>query len=155
MNKVKTKNSKEFSCQNRKCKRFFRPKTSDLQNKKRLHRNCKGFSGQNRKCKRFFRPKTGVSPPSKKKVFLSKTSRNAMSVHKSTDLGLHLHSSSPEPVYFFGEQSSLWGAQFSFREAHAVIWGARPRYAHPRCAGSAFMQTLPIEIQPMINIMRV
>ena len=39
-------------------------------------------------------------------------------------LGLDLHSSNLEPVNFFGAQSSLGGAQ-------AVIWGARPRNAHP------------------------
>ena len=32
----------------------------------------------------------------------------------NTNLGLDLHSSSPEPVNFFGAQSSLAGAQFSF-----------------------------------------
>ena len=31
-----------------------------------------------------------------------------------TNLGLDLHSSSPEPGNFFGAQSSLGGAQFSF-----------------------------------------
>ena len=34
-----------------------------------------------------------------------------------------MHSSSPEPVNFFGAQSSLGGAQFSFEGAQAVIWG--------------------------------
>ena len=33
-----------------------------------------------------------------------------------TNLGIDLHSSSPEPINFFGAQSSLGGAQ-------AVIWG--------------------------------
>ena len=42
-------------------------------------------------------------------------------------LGLDLHSNSPEPINFFGAQSSLGGAQFSFG-------GARPRNA-PRVAG--------------------
>ena len=42
---------------------------------------------------------------------------------KNTNLGLDLHSSSPEPVNFFGAQSSLGGAQFSFGGAQAVIWG--------------------------------
>ena len=45
----------------------------------------------------------------------------------NTDLGLDLHSSSPEPIHFFGAQSSLGGAQFSFG-------GARPRNA-PRGGG--------------------
>ena len=45
-------------------------------------------------------------------------------------LGLDLHCNSPEPVYYFGAQSSLGGAQFSFGGAQfsfggaqAVIWG--------------------------------
>ena len=37
-------------------------------------------------------------------------------------LGLDLHSSSPEPINFFG-------VQFSFGGTQAVIWGARPRNA--------------------------
>ena len=38
MNKVKTKNSEAFSDRNQKFKRFFRPKTGDLQTKKKgLH----------------------------------------------------------------------------------------------------------------------
>ena len=43
---------------------------------------------------------------------------------KNSILGLDLHSSGPEPVNFFGAQSSLGGAQLSFG-------GARPRYAPP------------------------
>ena len=35
MNKVKTKDSKGFSRRNREFKRFFRPKTGDLQKKKK------------------------------------------------------------------------------------------------------------------------
>ena len=54
---------------------------------------------------------------------------------KNTNLDLDLRSRSPEPVNFFGAQSSLGGAQFSFGGAQAVSWGARPRYA-PRGAGS-------------------
>ena len=37
INKVRSKKSKGFSGQNRKFKRFFRPKTGDLQKKKGLH----------------------------------------------------------------------------------------------------------------------
>ena len=51
-------NPKTFSGRNHKFKRFFRPKTGDLQ-KKGLRRNPKAFSGRNHKFKRFFRPKTG------------------------------------------------------------------------------------------------
>ena len=51
------RNPKAFSDRNWKFKRFFRPKTADLQ-KKGLRRNPKAFSGRNQKFKRFFRPKT-------------------------------------------------------------------------------------------------
>ena len=52
-------NPKAFSGRNQKFKRFFRPKTADLQ-KKGLRRNPKAFSGRNQKFKRFFRPKTAT-----------------------------------------------------------------------------------------------
>ena len=73
-------------------------------------KDWKRFSGRNRKFKRFFRPKTDD---------LQKK-RSA----KYTNLGFDLHSSSPEPVNFFGAQSSLGGHKQSFG-------GARPRYAPP------------------------
>ena len=51
-------------------------------------------------------------------------------------LGLDLLSNSPEPVNFFGAQSSLRGAQFSFGGAQAVIWGGTaPECPPPRGAG--------------------
>ena len=46
-------------------------------------------------------------------------------------LGLDLHSNSPEPVNFFGAQSSLGGAQFSFGGHKQSFGGARPRNALP------------------------
>ena len=50
-------------------------------------------------------------------------------------LGLDLHFNSPEPVNFFGPQSSLGGAQFSFGGAQAVIWGGHGPGMPPRGAG--------------------
>ena len=41
----------------------------------------------------------------------------------NTNFGLDLHSSSPDPINFFGAQSSLGGAQFSFGGAETLIWG--------------------------------
>ena len=56
-----------FSGQNRKFKRFFRPKTGDLPKKKKkkkgLHQNTTAFSGRKQKLKRFFRPETATFPP--------------------------------------------------------------------------------------------
>ena len=48
--------------------------------------------------------------------------------------GLKLHSSGNELVTFFGAQSSLWGAQFSFGGVQAVIWGGTATKC-PRGAG--------------------
>ena len=55
MNKVKTKDLKGFSGRNRKFKRFFRPKTGDLQKKRVFIPK----TYRNRQFKQFFRPKTG------------------------------------------------------------------------------------------------
>ena len=55
---------------------------------------------------------------------------------KNTNLGFELRSRSPETVNFFGAQSSLGGAQFSFGEHKQPVGEAWPRYA-PRDAGSA------------------
>ena len=74
INKVRSKKSKRFSGRIRKFKRFFRPKTDDLQ-KKRSSLKLQGI----------FRPKTGDLP--KKKAFISKTSQNLVSVHKIHKLG--------------------------------------------------------------------
>ena len=75
---------------------------------------------------------SGVSP--QKTVMISGVSQKKChdircQSAKNTNLGLDLHSSSPEPVNFFGAQSSLGGAQFSFG-------GSTARYA-PRGAGFA------------------
>ena len=56
----------------------------------------------------------------------------------NTNLGvsvLDLHSNSPESVNFFGAQSSLMGAQFSFGGAQAVIWGGTAPQCPPVAPG--------------------
>ena len=50
-------------------------------------------------------------------------------------LGLDLHSNSPQPVNFFGAQSLLGGAQFSFGGHKQSFGRARPWNAPPRGAG--------------------
>ena len=54
---------------------------------------------------------------------------------KNTNLGLDLHSSSPEPVNFSGAQSLLGGAQFSFGGNKQSFGGHGPGMP-PRGAGS-------------------
>ena len=66
-----------------------------------------------------------------KKQFLLANSR-AVNTNLGV-LGLDLHSSSPEPVNFFGTQFSLGGHNFRLG-AQAVIWGGTARNA-PRGAG--------------------
>ena len=57
--KIRWSPKKAFSGRNHKFKPFFRPKTGDLQKKRKgLRRNPKAFSGRFHKLKRFFRPKT-------------------------------------------------------------------------------------------------
>ena len=69
MNKVRRKDSKKFSCRNRKFKRFFRSKTGDLQKKKKIFSkiardfpaeigNSSGFSGR----KQMISKKKGLHP---------------------------------------------------------------------------------------------
>ena len=129
MNKVKSKNCMRFSGRNRKFKRFFRPKTRDLK-KKGLHCNFKGFSDQDRKFKRFFRPKTG-DLKKKKRSSSQKRRKIRCQYTKNTNLGLDLRSRSPEPVNFFGVQSSLGGHNFRLGGHKQPVGGARPRYAPP------------------------
>ena len=95
INKVKTKDSKGFSGRNRKFKRFFRPKRDDLRKEKGLHRFCGGFSGRRQVISKKNRPS------SQKRLEIRCQSK------KNTNLGLDLHSNSPEPLNFFGAQSAL------------------------------------------------
>ena len=120
MIKVKTKNSKGFSGRNHKFKRFFRPKTGDLQKKKRL---------SSQKCHEILCQSTKIT-----KIPLA-----------NTNLGLALHFSCPKPVNFFGAQSSLGGAQFSFGENRQSFGGARPRNA-PRGAGPDCTETITTQL---------
>ena len=80
--------------------------------------------------------KSGESTKTTKKQFLLANSR-AVNINLGV-LGLDLHSSSPEPVYFFGHSPRLGGGIIFVWGAQAVIWGARPRNA-PRGAGPAYV----------------
>ena len=82
-------------------------------------KDSKRFSGRNRKFKRFFRPKTGDLQ--KKRSSSQKRHEIRCQSTKNTNLGLDLHSSSPEPVNFSRAQSSLGGAQFSFGGSTAPV----------------------------------
>ena len=108
---------------NQRFKGIFRPQSevqavfpaenrwSPKKKKIRLHWNCKGFFGQIRKFKRFFWLKTG-DLQKKKRCSSQKRHDIRCQSTKNTNLGLDLYSSSPEPVNFFGAQSSFGGAQF-------------------------------------------
>ena len=94
MNKMRSKDSKGFSCRNRK-QVISKKKSSSSQNRHEIR--CQST--------------------------------------KNTTLSLDLHSSSPEPVNFFGAQSSLGGAQFSFGAARAVISGSTAPVCPPVAPG--------------------
>ena len=106
MNKVKTKDSKGFSGQNRKFKRFFRPKTGDLQKKKRS------------------------SSQKSYEIRCQSTKSTKITVANS-----NLHSSSPEHVNFFGAPSSLGGHNFRLG-GHKQSFGGHGPGMPPRGAGS-------------------
>ena len=71
---------------------------------------------------------SGVNPQ-KQTVFIAKSTKKHFLFTNSEVItsilgvsGLELHSSSTEPVNFFGAQSSIGGAQFSLGGVQAVIW---------------------------------
>ena len=71
--------------------------------------NSSGFSGR----KQVISKKKGSSSQKRHKIWCKSS--------KNTNLDLDLCSKSPDPVNFFGAQSSLGGAQFSFgRNKHSV-----------------------------------
>ena len=98
-----------FSNRNHKFKHFFRLKTGDLQKEKK---GLKVFTGL---LKDFPAEITNLNIFSGRKRVISK---------KAPIWGLGLHFSSPEPVNFFGAESSLGGHKESFG-------GTRPRNAPP------------------------
>ena len=129
--------------ESQKFKGIFRPKTGDLQKKKKKNvfteiqrdfaaeiRNSNSFSGR----KQVISKKRKRSSSQKCHEIRCQSTKITKIPLANTILGLDLHSSSPEPVNFFGAQSSVGGAQFSFGVAQAIIWGARPGNA-PRVAG--------------------
>ena len=106
----------------------------DEMNKMRSKKS-KGFSGRNRKFKSFFRPKTDDLRKKKRSASPKRHKIRCQST-KNTNLDLDLRSRSPDPVNFFGAQSSLGGAQFSFGGHKHSVGGHGPRMP-PRGAGSA------------------
>ena len=103
MNKVKIKNLEGFSCRNQKFKRFFRPKTGDLQKKKGLHPKNVIKSGVIRK----YRWQTSIWAP--------------------------LCTSEAPDLLIFSEHSPRLGGEHNFRlGGHKQSFGgARPRNAPP------------------------
>ena len=100
--------------------------TLDQMNKVKT-KDSKGFSGRNRKFKQFFRPKKRSSFQKRHEIRCQYT--------KNTNLGLDLHSSSPEPVNFFGAQSSLEGHNFCLGGTTSHL-GEHGHGMPPRGAGS-------------------
>ena len=127
MNKVKTKNSKGFSGRKQVIskKRKKNVVTEIQRDFAGEIRNSNSFSGR----KQVISKKRKRSSSQKCHEIRCQSTKITKIPLANTILGLDLHSSSLEPVNFFGAQSSVGGAQFSFGRAQAVIWGARPRNA--------------------------
>ena len=95
-----------------------------------------GFSGRNQKFKQFFRPKTGELRKKKKKgihpknVMKYEIRCQSTKITKiplaNTNLGLDLYSRGPEPVNFFGAQSSLGGHNFCLGVTSSRLGGHGP-----------------------------
>ena len=93
--------------------------------------DLKGFFGRNRKFKRFSGRKQVIS--GKKKSSSQKcheircqSSQFTKIPVANTNLGLDLHSNSPEPVNFFGVQSSLGGTIFVWGGTSSHLGGHGP-----------------------------
>ena len=126
---------------------LLRPKTGNLLKKKVFTEILRDFPAEIKNSNGF----------SVQKQMISKTKRSSsQKCHQircqstnitkipvvNTNLGLDLHSSIPEPVNFFGAQSLLGGAQFSFGGAQAVIPGGTAPECPPLAPG---LSRLPSE----------
>ena len=137
---MRSRESKGFCGRNRKFKRFFRPKTGDLQKKKGLHRNYKGFPAEIANSSVFSGRKQMISKR-KKRSSSQKRHKIWCQSTKNTNLDLDLRSRSPDPVNFFRAQSSLGGAQFSFGGAQALSLGGQGPGMPPVAPGLPLLQT--------------
>ena len=139
MNKVRSKKSKEFSGRNRKFKRFFRPKTGDLQ-KKRSSLKLQGI----------FRPKSQIQAVfpaeianssgfsgrkqviSKKKGLHSKNvTKSGVSPQKTLIWTSICAPEAPSLLISSGHSPRLGGHNFRLRGHKQSVGGARSRYAPP------------------------
>ena len=126
MNKVRSKDSKGFFGRNRKFKRFF---AGDLQKQKKVFSKfARNFSAEIRNSSGFSGRKWVIS---KKRSSSQKCHDIRCQSTKNTNLGLDLHSSSPEPVNFFVAQSSLGGAQAVIKGEHGPVCPPWRRVCYP------------------------
>ena len=129
MNKVRSKGSKGFSGRNREFKRFSGRKQVISEKKKVFMEIARDFPAEIANSSVFSGRKQVISKkktsPSQKrhKIWCQST--------KNTNLDLDLRSRSPDPVNFFGAQSSLGEHNFRLAGHKHSVGGARPRYAPP------------------------
>ena len=114
MNKVRSKKPKGFSGRNRKFKRFFQPKTDDLQKKKVFTAITRDVSAEIANSSVFSGRKQVISK--KKRTSSQKCHKIWCQSTKNTNVDLDLRCRSPNPVNFFGAQSSLGGGTI-------FVWG--------------------------------
>ena len=112
----------------------------DQMNKMRS-KDSKGFSGQNRKFKRFFRPKTGDLQKQKKGLHPKNVMKSDVSPQKTPIWASICTPVAPSLLISSGHSPRLGGTIFVWGGHKQSFGGARPRYAPPRGAGSALMDT--------------
>ena len=143
MNKLKNKDSEGFSGWNQKLKRFLWPKTVISPPQKKVFTeivrnfpaeigNSNGFSGRKQVISKKKKKKRKSSSQKCHEIRCQSTKITKI-LMANTNLGLDLHSRSPDLVDFFGAQSSLGGRGtiFVWGGTSSHLGGARPRNAPP------------------------
>ena len=117
----------------------------------------RGFPAEILQFKQLFQPKTGdlqkkTSSPQKCHEIRSQSTKTTKIPLANTNLGLDLHSSSPEPVNFFGAQSSHGGTIFIWGGTSSQLGGHSP-VMPPVAPGLPVGANLPLRPIPSLLLL--
>ena len=150
INKVRSKKSKGFSCQNRKLKRFFRQKTGDLQKNKVFTEIAKDFPAEIANSSGFSGRKQVISK--KKRSPSQKRHKIWCQSTKNTNLDLDLHS--PSLLISSGHSPRLGGIIFVWGGTSSQLGGHGPGMPPPwRRVWLQLLQPLPGTSYPCTSIL--
>ena len=127
--KVFTEIARDFPPEVANSSSFYGRKQVISEKKKIFTETARDFPPRNRKFKQFFRPKTGDLQKKRS------SSQIRCQSTKNTNLGLDLHSSSPDPVNSSGRSPRLGGHSFRLGGTGSHLGGHGPGMP-PRGAGS-------------------